>query len=55
MVGSWNKNSCLTYASWIVSPGVRSESEDSVTACCGCSLTFQARRGSSQNWEQKCR
>lgn len=50
---SWHKNSHFTYASWMVSPGVQSESQGSVTARCGCTLTFQARRVSSQDWGHK--
>lgn len=51
--GSGDENSRLTYASWIVSPGVHSESQGSVSTRRGCTLAFQARRVSSHDWGHK--
>lgn len=42
-----------THASWIVSSGVHSESQGSVSTRRGCTLAFQARRVSSQDWGHK--
>lgn len=51
--GSWDWHSRLTYASWIVSPGVHSEFQGRVTMRRGYTLPFQARRVSSQDWGHK--